>query len=110
MDRFTQEVSRYRGRADKHRHWALTCAWGIQVFMGDRAPSCIVSGGVDVTQQYVLMSKGEDCVLKSQEAFRETDKGCTDTAITIQTKLKFYKAVRVGWEAESVKVSFDDGR
>lgn len=61
----------------------------IQILTGNRAPSWIPSGAIEITQQYVLMLKAEDCVLRSQEAFRETDKRYIDTAVKIQTKLKF---------------------
>lgn len=48
------------------------------------------------------MLKAEGCVLRNQEAFRETGKRYIDIAVKIQTKFKFCKAVKEGGKGESL--------
>lgn len=61
------------------------------MFTGNTELNSLWPCGDDPTN--ILLAKGEDCVLKSEEDFKETGKRCTDTAVKIQTKFKFYKAV-----------------
>lgn len=57
-------------------------------------------GGMKIIQQYVLTSKGKNCILKSEEAFRETNKRCINSGFKLQTKLKFPKAVKEAQKEE----------
>ena len=71
----------------------------IWIFIGNRVPSKKISlDGMELSQQYSL--KGENYILKSQETFRETNKTYINTGIKLQTKLKFYKAVKKAQKEE----------